>query len=81
MGQEKYFGATLRWHWIRTGVVLLLFAEYLRLVLTTDAPPHRLIVTAFLGLVFAYSLITLIRVHLRKTKDGVRPASASRADP
>ncbi len=66
MDQKKHFGVTLRWHWIRTGVVLLLFAEYLRLVLTTEAPSYRVFVTAFLGLVFAYSLITLLRAHGRR---------------
>ena len=69
MPQKKYFGAPLGWHWIRTGLVLLLFGEYARLVLTTDAPPHRLIITALLGLVFAYFLITLIRAYRQKAQE------------
>jgi len=68
MEQKKYFGLTLEWHWVRTVAFLLLFAEYMRLVLTTDQPSYRLVVTALLGLVFAFFLITLIRAHRRRAQ-------------
>ena len=67
--KKRYFGSTLGWHWVRTVAFLLLFAEYTRLVLTSDQPPYRWVLSALLGLVFAFFLIMLIRAHRRKSQD------------
>jgi hypothetical protein len=48
-------------HWARTGVFTLLFAEYLRLVLMTDVAPHRVVVMAILSIISGVSLIALLR--------------------
>jgi len=49
-------------------VFLLLFAEYMRLVVTTDVASYRVAVTAILAIVFAVSLVSLVQAIRHKPK-------------
>jgi hypothetical protein len=57
----KILGGPMWFQWARTLVFLLLFAEYMRLVMTTDVASYRVAVTVVLAIVFAASLVSLIK--------------------
>ena len=64
MARPRFFGGPLWLQWARTAVFLLLFAEYLRLVATTDVLTYRtavMIVWAVLSLISLVSLVKTIR--------------------
>ena len=68
MTESKIPGGPLWMHWTRTVGFLLLFAEYMRLVLTTDVAQYRKVVAALLGVVSIFSLISLVRAIRYKAK-------------
>jgi hypothetical protein len=68
MSQKKIPGGPLWYQWARTVVSLLLFAEYMRLVLTTDVASYRVAVTGVLAIVFGVSLVSLVRAIRYKSK-------------
>lgn len=70
MGEGKTIGGPMWLHWARTAVVFTLFAEYARLVLTTDVAPYRVVVMGGLAVLFGASLIILLRARRRRA--GVR---------
>ena len=61
MGTKKILRAPVWPHWGVSLLMLALFSEYLRLVLTTDTPTYRIAVTAVLGAGFIVSLIRLLK--------------------
>jgi hypothetical protein len=63
----KILGGPLWFQWARTLVFLLLFAEYMRLVLMTDVASYRLVVTAILAITFAVSLVSLVQTIRHKS--------------
>ena len=65
---KKISGGPLWFQWVRTAVALLLFAEYMRLVLTTDVAPYRVVVTGVLAIVFLASLVVLVRAIVQKSR-------------
>ncbi len=70
MTSTKWLGGPLWFQWARTVVFLLLFAEYLRLVVTTDSAAYRVVVMIVLGVVSAASLVSLIREIRRGSGPG-----------
>lgn len=64
----KILGGPLWFQWARTLVFLLLFAEYMRLVVTTDVASYRVAVTAILAIIFAVSLVSLVQAIRHKPK-------------
>jgi len=62
----KILGGPLWFQWARTLVFLLLFAEYMRLVMTTDVASYRVVVTVVLAIVFAVSLVSLVQAIRQK---------------
>ena len=68
MSKAKILGGPLWYQWVRTVLFLLLFAEYLRLVTTTDVASYRLVVTAVLGIISVASLVSLVRAIRTKSK-------------
>jgi hypothetical protein len=67
MTWTRILGGPLWFQWARTVVFLLLFAEYLRLVTTTDAASYRVVVTALWGVIAIASLIALVREIRRRS--------------
>jgi ABC-type transport system involved in cytochrome c biogenesis permease subunit len=63
----KILGGPLWFQWARTLVFLLLFAEYMRLVLAIDVASYRLVVTAILAITFAVSLVSLVQTIRHKS--------------
>jgi hypothetical protein len=63
----KILGGPLWFQWARTIVFLLLFAEYMRLVLMTDVASYRLVVTAILAITFAVSSVSLVQTIRHKS--------------
>ena len=61
MGTKRILGAPVWPHWGVSLLMLALFSEYLRLVLTTDTPAYRIAVTGVLGIGFIVSLIRLLK--------------------
>ncbi len=68
MSQNKIPGGPLWIQWVRTVVLLLLFAEYMRLVLTTDVAPYRVVVTGVLAIALGYSVVGLVRAIRYKSR-------------
>ena len=64
----KILGGPLWFQWARTLVFLLLFAEYMRLVVTTDVASYRIAVTMLLAIALGFSLVSLIRAIRYKSK-------------
>ena len=64
----KILDGPMWFQWARTLVFLLLFAEYVRLVMTTDVASYRVAVTVVLAVVFAASLVSLVQAIRRKPK-------------
>jgi len=62
----KILAGPIWFQWARTLVFLLLFAEYMRLVMTTDVASYRLAVTVILAVVFAASLVSLVNAIRHK---------------
>ena len=62
----KILGGPLWFQWARTLVFLLLFAEYMRLVMTTDVASYLVVVTVVLAIVFAVSLVSLVQAIRQK---------------
>ena len=61
MAWTRIFEGPLWFQWARTIVFTLLFAEYLRLVVTTEVAPYRIAVMVVLGVVSAVSVVALVR--------------------
>jgi len=68
MAENKIPGGPLWMHWTRTVACLLLFAEYMRLILTTDVAQYRKVVAVLLGVVLIFSLVSLVRAIRYKKK-------------
>ena len=68
MSRRIILGGPLWLQWSRTIVFLLLFAEYIRLVITTDVAAYRVVVTVVLAIVFVVSLISLVQAIRQKPK-------------
>lgn len=66
----KILGGPLWLQWARTVVFVLLFAEYVRLVTTTDSASYRFVVTAIWGVVTAVSVGLLVREIRRRSGPG-----------
>ena len=64
---NRLAGGPLWLHWTRTIVLLLLSGEYARLVLTTDQPSYRGIITGILAVLFGISLVLLVRTLRRRS--------------
>jgi len=64
----KILAGPIWFQWARTLVFLLLFAEYMRLVMTTDVASYRLAVTVILAVVFTASLVSLVNAIRHKTE-------------
>jgi len=61
MKETRIPGGPLWLHWARTGVLLLLAAEYMRLVFTTDVAAYRVVVFGVLTALFGLSAVMLVR--------------------
>jgi hypothetical protein len=61
MPWTKILGGPLWFQWARTVVFLLLFAEYLRLVMTTDVASYRIAVMMIWAVVSVFSLVSLVQ--------------------
>ena len=72
MGTKRILGAPVWPHWVITTGAFALFAEYLRLVVTSDTPAYRIGVMIVLGIAFAASLIRLLKArhHPRGSTSG-----------
>ena len=64
----KMLGGPMWFQWARTLVFLLLFAEYMRIVMTTDVASYRVVVTVVLAIVFSASLVSLVKAIKQKSK-------------
>ena len=65
---RKILGGPRWFQWARTVVFLLLFAEYIRLVMTTDVVSYRVAVTVVLAIVFAVSLVSFVQAIRHESK-------------
>ena len=61
MAWTKLLAGPLWIQWVRTVFFLLLFGEYVRLVLTTEVASYRVIVMLVWGVISAASLVSLVR--------------------
>ena len=61
MAWTKFLGGPLWFQWARTIVFTLLFAEYLRLVITADAVSYRIVIMVVWGVIAAVSAVALVR--------------------
>ena len=61
MATKRILGAPVWPYWVISVLIFALFAEYLRLVLTTNTPSYRIVVTVVLGIGFVVSLIRLLK--------------------
>ena len=68
MAWQKLFGGSIWFQWARTIVFVLLFAEYVRLVLTTDTASYRIAVMLVLGIVSVASLIALVQAMRQRAE-------------
>jgi len=68
MLQKTILSGPLWFQWARTIVFLLLFAEYMRLVLTTDVASYRVAVTVVLAIIFGVSLVSLVLAIQHKSQ-------------
>jgi hypothetical protein len=68
MSWAKILGGPLWMQWTRTLVFLLLFAEYMRLVMTTDVASYRIVVTVVLAIAFAVSSVSLVQAIRHKSQ-------------
>ena len=68
MSWAKMLGGPLWYQWARTLVFLLLFAEYMRLIVTTDVASYRIIVTIVLAILAIFSLVSLLQTIRQKPK-------------
>ena len=64
----KMLGGPMWFQWARTLVFLLLFAEYMRIVMTTDVASYRVVVTVVLAIVFSASSVSLVKAIKQKSK-------------
>jgi hypothetical protein len=66
---EKPITVSPLWfQWLRTFVFLLLFCDYTRLVVTTDVPPHRVVVMLVWAVLAGWSLVMLLRTLRKNSK-------------
>ena len=68
MLQKTLLGGPIWFQSARTVVFLLLFAEYMRLVLMTDVASYRVAVTVILAIAFGTSLVSLVQAIRHKSK-------------
>ena len=61
MAWTKILGGPLWFQWVRTAVFLLLFAEYMRLVITAESPSYRIAVMIIWGVLSAFSIVALVK--------------------
>ena len=69
MKQNQIPGGPLWFLWARAVVFLLLFAEYMRLVLTTDVASYRVVVTGVFAIAFGFSVVQLVRAIRHKSSN------------
>ncbi|MCG6963398.1 MAG: hypothetical protein LJE95_09040 [Acidobacteria bacterium] len=70
MGLKKILGVPVWPHWVVTALSFLLFLEYARIVLMTDAPAYRVVVMIVLGVALAVSLVRLLRMGRDPARKG-----------
>ena len=68
MSWTKLLGGPLWYQWARTLVFLLLFAEYMRLIVTTDVASYRIVVTIVLAIIAVFSVVSLVHTIRQKPK-------------
>ncbi len=68
MSGTKFLGGPLWFQWARTLVFLLLFAEYMRLIVTTDVASYRIVVAIVWAVLAIFSLVSLLQTIRQKPK-------------